>query len=139
MSEESVLIAADAPTALALGAALARPRHYCLQVDRLIESARLSDAACVLLDVRLGGQRWRAIEWAPLLLSLPLQPVVVAVGRRDAKRELGEARRWGCADYVNLSETAWAAALSRAVDLALALRRRDLREGRRPLPSSEVH
>lgn len=130
---DAVLLAAPFEVGVVVGATLPWPRSYCGHVDELLSMARRFGATCVLLDVRLGGQRSRAIEWAPLLAALPLTPAVIALGWRASELEAHEARQWGCADYVDLSAATWAADLADAVATALAVRRRDLAEGRTTL------
>lgn len=134
-----MLLAAPFEVGLAVGGALPWPRAYCGHIEELLSAARRWRSTCVLLDVRLGGQRSRAIEWAPLLGALPLAPAVIALGWRANELEAHEARQWGCADYVDLSAATWAADLADAVGAALALRRRDLAEGRLVLRRARAH
>jgi hypothetical protein len=74
-----------------------------------------------LLDVRLGGQRWRALESVPAIIEkTATRPDVVALVPWFHDDVEAEAYRWGCADVVDLSAKAWARDVSCAVDLALA-------------------
>lgn len=119
-----VLIAAEAGLAREIGGVLLTRKNYVVSADGerdLRHQIHCAQPKAVLLDLRLGGQRWRVLEAVPAIIEKTgSRPEVIALVPWFHEDVEAEAYRWGCVDVVDLSAKSWARDVSCAVDLALA-------------------
>jgi DNA-binding NarL/FixJ family response regulator len=121
-----VLVATPDPKlALKLGRAIEGEKAYLVHAGSARE-LRHQVHACqpevVVLDVRLGGNLFRALDEAARLIATRSQPAVVVLTPVRARAVEREAGRLGCFDVINLDRRACAAHVARAVSEAAAAR-----------------
>ena len=76
----------------------------------------------VLLDVRFGGNRYRAIELAPGIMMTRSGPAVILLLPWDSNEVIDEAARQGCFDAISLSHPSFDSEVARSVLDAKAAR-----------------
>jgi hypothetical protein len=79
--------------------------------------------ATVILDVRFGGNEFRAMRSVPKILSGDSGPAVILIAPSRPRIVVGEAARLGCFEVISLSDRLWRKKLARAVLEAKAARK----------------
>ncbi len=93
----------------------------------------------ILLDVRLGGNRYRALSVVPGLIRVRSMPAVLALLPFDSAEADHGARGYGCVNVLRLDDPFLPSHVSSALKLALSERRDGLRRVAARSTSVQVH
>lgn len=132
---------ADTDLAKALLRELVGKKSICLRADNatdLRHQIHEAQPQVVVLDVRLGGQQWRAMDVLPRMQTVQSAPHVIVVAPWRSEPVEQEAARFDCYEVVNQNGPTFLAEIRGAVMDAL-LERRAGGLTRRPRRGLSVH
>jgi DNA-binding NarL/FixJ family response regulator len=137
-----VLVAAWPEVAMEIGAQLLDEKAYACKVmhpHELRHAVKKTQPDVVVLDVRIGGSRWRAVEGVQRLRLCESRPEVIALVPRRSRAVDREMARQGCYGVVDLSVGSWPDALVRAVETAHQIRELKPWRAWAEMPSVSLH
>lgn len=121
-----LLVIALPDCALRLSKVLTRA-HYVVAVrdaSELLLRVHEHQPDVVVLDWRMGGSAWRAVDEVPAIISEMTTPHVILVLPWLSAEVDREAAQMGCYDAVSLTSSVWAQETAECVAAAAADRRR---------------
>lgn len=99
-----VVAVRDAELSALIGGRLPRPRLYAADIHKLREIVKKEKPNVVLLDVQLGGSRWRAVDDIPELLKVSPATAFIVITRSPSVAEVDEMQELGACGYVDRND-----------------------------------
>jgi DNA-binding response OmpR family regulator len=137
-----VLVIAWPEIAMEVGKCIADEKMYACDVRNVVDlrhRVKRTQPDLVIIDVRIGGSGWRAVDELARLRLTGSRPDVLPLVPKKTRGVTKQCAEMGCYNLVDLSVGSWGDRLTKLVGVCLEARARFPWRPSVELPSVELH